>query len=326
MSACRDAGRAAAVARAFGLGDHARFTGRVERGEQGRVEQLLTSRGAFAVKTSFGEPDLDGEDAAFQAAARAEGVPAPDVVRAADGTWHADIGGLPVRVHEWVDLLPADRGIDPVEAGRVVAAIHRTPFAGNRPEDPWYTDPVGAAAWDRLVRDLTAAGAPFATGVAGLRDDLVALEAHLAPAAVLRTCHRDLWAENLRRTRSGGLCVIDWENCGLADPGQEVAGVVFELGIRDRARGGEVYRSYREAGGPGMVRTRADFSMTIAQLGHILEIACRIWLDPDTSEAERRHQERRVAEFVDDPLTVAVVDELLAAVGDVGFRGPAAQG
>jgi len=318
MSACRDAGRAAAVARAFGLGDDARFTGRVERGEQGRVEQLLTSRGAFAVKTSFGEPDLDGEDAAFQAAARAEGVPAPDVVRAAGGTWHADIGGLPVRVHEWVDLLPADRGIDPAEAGRVVAAIHRTPFAGNRPEDPWYTDPVGAAAWDRLVRDLAAAGAPFAAGVAGLRDDLVALEAHLAPVAVLRTCHRDLWAENLRRTRSGGLCVIDWENCGLADPGQEVAGVVFELGIRDRARGGEVYRSYREAGGPGMVRTRADFSMTIAQLGHILEIACRIWLDPDTSEAERRHQERRVAEFVDDPLTVAVVDDLLAAVGDVG--------
>ncbi|HXD69792.1 MAG TPA: aminoglycoside phosphotransferase family protein [Gaiellales bacterium] len=312
-----DARRAAEVARAFGLGAEARFTGRVERGEQGRVEELLTARGAFAVKTSFGEPDLDGEDAAFQAAARAEGVPAPEVVRAAAGDWHADIGGLPVRVYEWVDLLPVDRGIDPAETGRVVAAIHRTPFAGSRPEDPWYTDPVGAAAWDGLVGDLAAARAPFASGVAGLRADLVALEAQLAPAARLRTCHRDLWAENMRRTTSGGLCVIDWENCGLADPGQEVAGVVFELGIRDRARGGEVYRSYREAGGPGTVRTRADFSMTIAQLGHILEIACRIWLDPETTETERRHQEARVAEFVDDPLTVAVVDELLEAVGDV---------
>jgi hypothetical protein len=112
--------------------------------------------------------------------------------------------------------------------------------------------------------------------------------------------------------------VIDWENCGLADPGQEVAGVVFELGIRDRSRGGEVYRSYRDAGGPGTVRTRADFSMTIAQLGHILESACRIWLDPDTTVDERRHQEGRVAEFVDDPLTVAVVDELLDAVRGVG--------
>jgi hypothetical protein len=151
--------RAAEIARAFCLGADARFTGRVERGEQGRVEQLLTARGAFAVKTSFGEPDLDGEDAAFQAAARAEGVPAPEVVRAAGGAWHAAIGGLPVRVYEWVDLLPVDRGIDPAETGRVVAAIHRTPFVGSRPEDPWYTDPVGpppgtgsSATWRRRVR------------------------------------------------------------------------------------------------------------------------------------------------------------------------------
>jgi hypothetical protein len=318
MSAGHDAGRAAEVARAFGLGEGARFTGRAERGEQGRVDELVTSRGAFAVKTSFDAPDLDGEDAEFQAAARAEGVPAPEVMRAAGGAWHAEIGGLPVRVYEWVDLLPADRGIDPAEAGRVVAAIHRTPFAGSRPEDPWYTDPVGAAAWDRLVGDLATADAPFAAGVAGLRDDLVALETHLRPSARLRTCHRDLWVDNLRRTAWGRLCVIDWENCGLADPGQEVAGVVFELGIRDRSRGGEVYRSYRDAGGPGTVRTRADFSMTIAQLGHILESACRIWLDPDTTVDERRHQEGRVAEFVDDPLTVAVVDELLDAVRGVG--------
>ena len=309
--------RAAEVARAFDLGDAARFTGRIERGEQGRIEELHSSRGSFAVKTSFGEPDLDGEDAAFQAAARAEGVPAPAVMRAAGGAWHAEIRGLPVRVHEWVDLLPPNRGIDPAEAGRVVAAIHRTPFAGSRPEDPWYTEPVGAAAWDRLVRDLAAAAAPFAGDIAALRGELVALEEFLEPSAHLRTCHRDLWAENLRRTASGGLCVIDWENCGLADPGQEVAGVVFELGIRDRGRGGEVYRGYREAGGPGTVRSRADFSMTIAQLGHILEIACRIWLDPDTSADERRHQEGRVAEFVDEPLTVAVVDELLDAVRGV---------
>ena len=96
---------------------------------------------------------------------------------------------------------------------------------------------------------------------------------------------------------------------------------MFELGIRDRSRGDEVYRSYRDAGGPGTVRTRADFSMTIAQLGHILEIACRIWLDPDTTVDERRHQEGRVAEFVDDPLTVAVVDELLDATRGVGDGG-----
>ena len=313
-----DTGRAADVARAFGLGGDARLTGRVERGEQGQVEELVTSRGRFAVKTSFDEPDLDGEDAEFQAAACAAGVPAPAVLRSAAGVWHGDIGGLPVRVYEWVDVLPASREIDPVEAGRVVAAIHRTPFAGVRPEHPWYTDPVGAVAWDQLAEDLALAGAPFAARVAGQRGDLVAVEALLRRSPHLRTCHRDLWVDNLRPAAAGGLCVIDWENCGLADPGQEVAGVIFELGIDDPGRGRDVYRGYREAGGPGRVRTRADFSMTIAQLGHILESACRIWLDAASSEEERRRQEARVAESVDEPLTVAVIDGLLAAVGGVG--------
>jgi hypothetical protein len=138
--------RAGEIAHAFDLGDDARFTGRINRGEQGQVEELVASRGAFAVKTSLGPPDLDGEDAAFQAAARKAGVRTPEVVRSAGGGWHAEIYGLPVRVYEWVDLLPPDGTHDPAEVGRLVAAIHCTPFSGGRPEDPWYTEAVGAAA------------------------------------------------------------------------------------------------------------------------------------------------------------------------------------
>jgi hypothetical protein len=308
---------AAEIARVFGLGDAARFTGRVGRGEQGWVEELVTTVGSFAVKASFDPPDLDGEDAGFQAAAYAAGVPAPAVVPTVTGAWHAEIGGLPLRVYGWVDLLPPDSAFDPAEVGRVVAAIHCTPFGGTRPEDPWDTEPVGAAAWDGLISDLAAARAPFADDLAAMRDDLLALEALLERSATLRTCHRDLWSDNLRPAATGGLCVIDWENCGLADPGQEVAGVVFEFGYGDRDRASEVYRAYRLAGGPGTVATRADFSMTIAQLGHITEIACRIWLHPDTGEDEKRRQQARFAEGVTQPLTVGVIDELLGAVAGV---------
>ena len=46
----------------------------------------------------------------------------------------------------------------------------------------WYTDPVGAAAWDDLVAQLDAAGAPFADRLAGQRDELVALEASVRAA------------------------------------------------------------------------------------------------------------------------------------------------
>jgi len=215
-----------------------------------------------------------------------------------------------VRVYEWVELLPPDSTFDPAEVGKVVAAIHRTPFTGRRPQDWWYTEPVGAARWDRLVAELAAAEAPFAGDLAALRDDLVALEALITPACAVRMCHRDLWSDNLRPAASGGLCVIDWENCGLADPGHEIAGVLFEFGYASPDRARDLYRAYREAGGPGTVRSRGDFSMTIAQLGHIGERNCRLWLEAD-SAAELARREANVAELVGMPLTVAVIDQLL---------------
>jgi len=269
------------------------------------------------VKLTYGEPEeADGEDAAFQEAARAAGVPAPEVVRTADGEVFADIGGVRVRVYGWVDVRRADRTLDPAGVGSLVAGMHRVAFRGRRPEDQWYTDGVGPAAWDALIGELGTAGAPFAADLAGLRDDLVEVESLIEPARVLRTCHRDLWADNLRATATGGLCVIDWENCGLADPGQELAGVLFEFWLRDRDRARELHRAYRHAGGPGRVENRGSFSMTIAQLGHITEISCRIWLNAATTEDERRRQEARVAEYTDDPLTVGVIDEILDAVAD----------
>ena len=69
----------------------------------------------------------------------------------------------------------------------------------------------------------------------------------------------------------------------------------------ERARA--LYRAYLEAGGPGRIDRRGNFSMLIAQLGHIGEDACARWLDPGESEAERERQEARVEEFVTLPLT-----------------------
>jgi hypothetical protein len=305
----------AEIARIFGLGDGAAFTGIVARGEQGEVAQVATARGIWAVKTSFARwEELDGEDAEFQTAARAAGVPAPAVVRTVDGDSSATLGSLQVRMYEWVDLLPQDRQLDPADVARLLAAIHSVRFAGRRPEDPWYTRPVGRRRWEQLVEELTTAAAPFATDLAAMLDELVALEALIEPAGDLRMCHRDLWAENLRRTVSGTLCVIDWDNCGLADPGQEVAVALFEFSCGDADWARVLYREYRRCGGPGRVRRPGDFSMAIAQLGHITELSCRRWLDPATPQTERDRQAARFAEGASDPLTRQVIDELLDAV------------
>lgn len=64
-----------------------------------------------------------------------------------------------MRVDGWVDVLPADSGLDPGRVGQLLAAIHQVPFRGRRPQDARYTEPVGAAGWVGLVERLAAAGA-----------------------------------------------------------------------------------------------------------------------------------------------------------------------
>jgi hypothetical protein len=72
--------------------------------------------------------------------------------------------------------------------------------------------------------------------------------------------------------------------------------------------------SYVEAGGPGRVLGRADFSMTIAVLGHLAQRIGELWLAPGASADERLRQERRFDEFDERPLTREVIDTLLDAV------------
>jgi aminoglycoside phosphotransferase (APT) family kinase protein len=309
-------GDAATIAERFALGPGPALEGPVARGEQGLVYRLATVRGAWAVKEPFDPPaEADvREDAAYQEALRAAGVPLPAVVRTPSGSVFADVGPARVRAYEWVDLRDRDVTIDPEEVGRVLAAIHRCRFEGANPVDAWYTDPIGAARWDELVSASLAAGAPFADALAAFRDEQVALEAFVAPADSLKTCHRDLWADNVRRTAAGSLCVIDWENCGLADPRGELALVLFEFGRSDPVRARRLSAAYVDAGGPSRAGRREDFSMVIAQLGHIAERWCRIWLDPASTDEERARAVSGVDEFLSEPLTRSQVDGLLDAV------------
>ena len=141
--------------------------------------------------------------------------------------------------------------------------------------------------------------------------ELVALEAYLGrPPRDLRTCHRDLCADNVRRARPGGLCVFDFDNAGLADPSQELAVVLVEYGA-EPGRAGLIRAAYAEAGGPGRVGDPTDFAMVIAQLSHIVVEGCRRWLAADT-DAERADNEGWVREFVDQPLTRTGIAALLA--------------
>ena len=304
------------VAAEFGLGEVVAHEGPTARGEWGLVVRLTTSDGSWAVKQLI-EPQVEvevREDVEFVAAAKATGVPAPEMLTTRAGTVLLDVDGQQVRVSEWVDLRDVDPMLDPASIGTTLAALHRTPFAGSRGADPWYRAAVGARRWDELVSALTVAGASFCDDLAGMRDELVALEQLLVDPHDVRTCHRDLFPENLRGTASGSVCVIDWDNHGLAGASQELAFVVwaFAGGRADRAR--EIVRSYAASGGPGRLRSPGDFTMLIATLGHINERACARWLEHRPGDPERDRMAALFGESVADPITRQTIEELLDAV------------
>jgi Ser/Thr protein kinase RdoA (MazF antagonist) len=301
---------------AFDLGSWGRLSdGPVASGRLGSIWRLDTDAGSWAVK-QVGDASDDElaallQGAAFQEAALAAGVPTPAVRRTRAGALIADIMGLHIRLHAWVDLHGPDVDLDPVDLGRLVAALHQVDFAGTIGLDPWYTEPVGAVRWSELVAALLARRASFAEELDELVPEIVALEGLLggSPRAA-QTCHRDLWADNVRRTRSGGVCVFDFDNAGLADPSQELAMILVEYGAEDPARARAIRTAYAEAGGTGRVEGPTDFAMPIAQLAHIVAEGCRRWLIAST-DAERAENEAWVREFIDRPLTRTSIEALL---------------
>ena len=308
---------AAYLARRFALGRAARLSdGPVARGRQGVVWRLDTSDGSWAVKVPF---HRCGEDevrlaTAFQEAAYDAGVPTPRVRRTTDGCVFAVMDDRQVRMYAWVDLRPPDPALDPARVGAVVAGLHRVTAAELGPLDSWDHDPIGADRWDQLVGQLREAGAPFAGRLADLRDELVELESWIEPPQMVRTCHRDLWADNVLPTADGDVCVIDWENSGSADPSQELACVLFEFCRADAGRARALIEAYRAGGGPATVNRRGHFSMLIAQLGHITEIAATDWLNPNPRSPRRADSAAWIGEVLEQPHTRELLDSLLRAV------------
>ncbi|GAA5159677.1 hypothetical protein GCM10011366_21480 [Ornithinimicrobium tianjinense] len=312
------------MAAAFGLGRHPSLADQPEHGRQGRVWRLTTTAGRFAIKLPYAAPDPRSvaADATYQDSLLTRGVRLPPVVRTPDGEVLQEIEGWGVvRVYGWADVCPPDRGLDPGAVGRTVAAVHAVEVPTEGPQHPWHTSPVGADQWRALADRSLAAGAPFGAQLAALVPEFVALEELISPPGPTRRCHCDLWADNVRAPAhdEGGLVVLDWENSGPADPVGELPMVMFEFGAGDPARMSALYAAYLTAGGTERLTGPGDCSMLIATIGHIVELGVLRWLNETDVRARASHA-AWVAEGVDDPLTRAVVDEIVEAAVTVGSR------
>ena len=157
------------------------------------------------------------------------------------------------------------------------------------------------------------AGAPFVDRFEAVLPAVCEAEGILTSPRRVQVCHRDLWADNVRRTPGGGLVVLDWENSGPGDVNGELGCTLFEYGLGQADRMRTLYAAYRDAGGPGRLTGRGDLTMLVAQLGHIARVGCERWLASSTDQ-ERARNADWVSEFLDEPVTVETVDRILLAV------------
>ena len=87
-----------------------------------------------------------------------------------------------------------------------------------------------------------------------------------------RTCRAVIALGGQHAADTGRPLVIDWENCGLADPAQELPMAMIDFGLGDQRRIAELYLAY-DGGGPARISGFGSFTMVIAQFGHFWESA-----------------------------------------------------
>ncbi len=307
------------VAGAFDLGSPAAAP-YAARGELGYVFRLDTDAGRFAVKQLRLPPDeAGGDDAGFQLALAAAGVPLPAPILASDGEAVA-VGpdGVAYRAYEWVDL-DAGATVDPGAAGTILARVHRRAWPAGAPE-PWYTDPGPADRWARLTERGGEAGASWAEALAGAVPALQETQAvaNAGAAAPVVRCHLDYNRENVLVDTKGRPCVLDWENSGPGVPDQELAQALTEFGPSepgsiDPAAVRALAEGYRDADGPGRLVDLTTFAMTFAVQANLLAFYAERSLTGDP--ADRPHSDWRVETMVDGLVTVATAAEIMALVG-----------
>ena len=91
------------------------------------------------------------------------------------------------------------------------------------------------------------------------------MKAILTSPRRVQVCHRDLWADNVRRMPGGGLVVLDWETVAPVTCG-ELGCALFEYGLGN-STGCPPCTPPIDAGGPGRLTDRGDLTMLVAQLG-----------------------------------------------------------
>jgi hypothetical protein len=319
-------GLAEGVASAFGLGAPTAPMTPIRYEYMGRRWQLSTDRGRFVVRPVFDWIDDAQAEVAtdLQERARGAGVRSPVAVRTPTGGLVRRVLDRSWRVEEWMDLGPTP--VEPVAAdvarpvGLVLAAVHEVAPPTDRPiRGPWVSpaDRPTHDRWLALLDRARAAGMAWADDLVALAptiDELAAITAE-PPAGGIVITNCDIGVDHVRTGPGGELVVMHWDFAGPMVPEWELASTLFHwtqgAGNLDAARA--LASGYRERRGALPPLALGSFGSVVT--GWLTWLLHRAWeaSDPVPSD-ERAFAERAVSEVLDEPLTVAKLRALLAAV------------
>ena len=308
------------VADAYDLGVITADPAVAARGEQGRMWQVETDRGRWAVKELLlrqAETDA-ARDVAFQEGMHDAGLPLPRPVRRRDGRVLTEARGDQVRVYPWLDLRQPDTPAPPNVAAGLLARLHVLARPATLPMHDWFTDPLGEAELRRLGTAIE--GAPWAALGATILDAVretepLVIDARLAdrPPSTLLECHLDFVIDNVLLLATGEPVIVDWENAGsgTADGELLMAATDFTSTTADAV---DFVRAYRTAGGTATIDGERSFAMPLAVQGHLARFYLERGLDRDATDEDRARAAWRIEGLAANLLTLARITELVAAL------------
>lgn len=320
-----DESTSAEIAGRFGLGTPRGPLTRPAEGVMGRVFELRTDSGRWAVKGSFEpvDPEAAATDLRLQEAARDAGIALPEAIRALDGSPVQTVDGRDWRVYRWVEEAtrpePADLSDIARSAGEVMARLHALRLPGTAEVSPWLTVPPGDDDWSALELRVARSGKAWAPRFAEVMSGVPELSGIVRAAAELPTVlsHCDVTPDNVAVQPDGTLLVLDWEHAGSLPPVRELGYALIHWAVGPRGTvdidvAAALAAGYRGAGGdPGPLHPSVFAAGACGWLNFLLA-ASDSALDED-DDGRRRFGEANVDVVLDRALSVRTLDELAAA-------------
>ncbi|BBC34090.1 hypothetical protein SGFS_053840 [Streptomyces graminofaciens] len=305
----------------------------VTRGALGQIWKLSQEGAAgssWAVKELlFGCDERQVErESALRDAAEKLGISAPRLLPNRSGTHVTHLpdafGGSYVKLYDWVDGTEADPA-DPSTAswcGRTLAILHRAGEGEGATPDAWYEKCPQESDWAELYERVRRAGVPWADELGRfVAGPAVELAAHVTPSAPgdVVTSHLDMRPQNVLVGPTGTPVLLDWDNAGPISAERELARAVYVWSggnhfDADTAR--RLVRAYRDADGPGAVKSLDAFSMLFATDLNFVRVQAECAIDPTVTAAQRRFASDKVVDTLSTLPDLTAVSRLAEVVAE----------